>query len=322
MRRVIIAIMMAAVWMLLPGCAPSLQEESIAPATPAVFSPTPQATTPPTPSPNPLLDEDKLLSLAGIYPGERIENIAEEYGLHYLSEEEAENTGMYDRYRHIFHRSRYKTFYDGKGLAVRVFSDGTIGQVLLLASGYETPDRHQVGDLWPYGKGVEYSVSKTYGDISYTVLYYSLGYEIALVKMDIYYDRILSEAQADLNHNGADERFVLTGRASTMFFETLAQNKVVPDRSGAEFLYDDDPATRPRLTVYENEDIIWTQALQYYHYWDPGGFPSLTPMNKGRKDRFIELCYPTGGSGGDMYYKLVYDDVNDTYTIEFSGQWW
>lgn len=329
MKKLLIEII--AVVLVISGCSTAIQEPSVtaqepqgsvASQTPEAVSPTPQVTIAPAPSQNPLLVDDSPLSLAGIYPGERIENIAEEYGLHYLSDEAVDNSGIKENYRYFSYISaHYETFYDGKGLVVRVFSDGTIGQVLMLDSGYETPDGHQVGEAWPYGEGVEYSISKKYGSIPYTILYYSIANKIGLIQMDMFYDRILSEVQADLNQNGVDEQFVLTGRASTVFFEVLPENRSLPGINGEDFLYNDDPATRPRLTVYENEDIIWTQVLDYYHYYNPEqGFPFLKLKNQERKDPYLELCYRTGGSGGDMYYKVLYDSLNDTYTIEFEGQ--
>ena len=318
MKKLLIQIISIA--LVVCGCSPAIQEP-IAIQTPETVSPTSQATIAPAPSQSPLLVDDSPLSLAGIYPGERIENIAEEYGLHYLSDEEANSSGINEKYYYLYSDRHYRNFYNGNGLAVRVFSDGTIGQVLLFASGYETPDGHQVGEDWPYGEGVEYSISKKYGSIPYTILYYSIANKIGLIQMDMFYDRILSDVQADLNQNGVDERFVLTGRTSTVFFEVLPRKRVLPGINGAELLYDDDPATRPRLTVYENEDIIWTQVLDYYHYHNPEqGFPFLKPKNQGRKDPYLELCYRTGGSGGDMYYKVLYNSLNNTYTIEFEGQ--
>lgn len=299
---------------ILLGCTPPAQEPAASPTQQITAAPLTQAPAP-SPSPKPSPTDGMPLSLAGIVPGERIENIAEEYGLHYVTEDEADEAGLNDNHLCAY-SYRYRTFYDGNGLVAHAFEDGTIGRVIVFAPGYETPDGHQVGEIWPYDQDIMI-YSHQYGNLSYEIRYVQ-GKRIREIVMDVYFDRILSETKADLNDNGIDERFILTGRASATSFEVRPES-VHHGINDENFIYDSDPATRPRLTVYENDDIIWTQELNYYYYYFPEPFPILTPISKNETHPVLELCYPTGGSGGDMYYKMLYDFDEDTYRIDFVG---
>lgn len=59
--------------------------------------------------------DGKHLSLAEIYPGERIENTAEEYGLHFSEEESADAARLNDNFLYAYSR-RCATTYDEKVL--------------------------------------------------------------------------------------------------------------------------------------------------------------------------------------------------------------
>lgn len=230
------------------------------------------------------------VSLAGIYPGDTLEDAEKLYALRVIREEEAQQAGLYG----VYDTMGITYYTDGNGLVLSIIPDGRIARVSVYQAGYETPDGRQAGA--PYDssrallKGQDATIEFGYwgADIDAGV--------ISRIDMNVTLDRVWSETLFDIDGDGEKERLTLSGRCAGNYLE---QGTVHGDyEAGTVEL--DDYGTVPLLSIFKEETLVETVPLHMYTYYLLPFFPN--GMQKKYGDLVISC--PTGGSGGDAYYTL------------------
>jgi|GEM_PF-4583699 len=229
-------------------------------------------------------------SLAGIRPGDTLEDAKKRYPLSVIREEEAQAAGLFG----VYDSEGFTDYTDGNGLVLQTLPDGRIAQVSVYRAGYDTPDGRQVGS--PYDRDRRSLEAK---DAQLEFGYWGADMEsgtISRISMTIVLDRVWDETMYDIDKDGKKERLTLSGRCAGGYLE---QGTVHGDYE-AGTVADDDYGTVPLLSIYKGETLLEQVPLHMYTYYLLPFFPD--DMQKKHKD--LVVCCPTGGTGGDAYYTL------------------
>lgn len=240
-----------------------------------------------------VLQQEEFLpavSLAGLSPGDTLEDAEKRYSLREIHEDEAQRAGLYG----VYDSTGFTHYTDGNGLVIQAIPDGRITRVAVYRAGYETPDNRQVGAPYDASRALLRCKNAAVmfggqGDDAETGV-------ITRIQMDGILDRVWDETMFDIDGDGKKERLTLSGRCEGGYLE---QGTVHGD-SEAGTVDADDYGTVPTLSIYKGESLVAQTPLHMYTYY-------LLPCfadNLQKKHRDLVICCPTGGTGGDAYYTL------------------
>ncbi len=226
-------------------------------------------------------------SLAGIHPGDTLEDARKLYNLQELTEQQAEEQGFYG----VYDSPNIVNYTDGNGLVLKVFKDGRIGYVCVYKAGYDTPDGRQVGD--PYDEARRYMYCRDgvvdFGDLGLD----SETSVISRISIEMVLDRVWSETELDMDGDGEKERLTLSGRCKMNRLE--CGTRLGDYETGT--VDPEDYGTKATLRVYKQGKLIDETQLPLYLYYL---FPSFSDKLQEEIPGKVWIACETGGTGSEI----------------------
>lgn len=245
-------------------------------------------------------------SLAGIKPGDTIEDAKKLYSLHPLEEDEEAMFGLEGLIRG-------KTLYytDGRGMLIYAYAENgreLIGRVELVKPGYETPDGRQVGDMLDRTRQVVYVRDAR---ISFGGWYLETGDAIDMICMTVALDRVWDETELDVDGDGEPERLTLSGRC----FDSYAEQGTVFGNAEIGTVEDIDFGTKATLCIYKNGALYKKTQLPLYIYYL---LPRFCEKEQTETPGEIYIVCETGGTGNEEPVYCVKTD-GEAFQTKFVG---
>lgn len=230
-------------------------------------------------------------SLAGIKPGDTIADAGQLYPIRELRQDEAAHFDM-EGSSLALAAKRIKYYTDGEGLLLSVYTHDAlerISKVKLFASGYETPDGRQVGDVFDRARMLIYAKDAV---LEFGGWYLESGKDkIDVISMTVALDRVWDETLLDIDGDGVAERLTLSGRA---IGESPERPSVFYDwESGA--LDPLDFGTDVFLSVYRDEQLVYEQVIPIMTMYFTSEF--CDKLQPDAETGEVVIFCETGGSG-------------------------